>query len=143
MFAKASQYAIRSVLYLAIHGQPENRIGVQEISDALEVPKPFLSKILQQLAKNRLISSTKGPTGGFFLSEDNLDNALIQIIECIEGKDPFKGCILGLPECSSQNPCPLHTQTQAFRQGLNFQLRHQSIRDLAVQIQKGRTALLL
>ena len=71
MFSKSCKYGIRAVLYLAVHSTNEKRLGVTEIASELDVPKHFLAKILQQLAKENLISSTKGPTGGFFLNAKN------------------------------------------------------------------------
>ena len=69
MFSQACKYAIRAVLYLAVHASEGKKVGVKDIAAALDVPKYFLAKILQQLSRNNLISSTKGPSGGFFLSE--------------------------------------------------------------------------
>lgn len=65
MFSKACTYAIRAALYLAVHAGPQARLGVKEIAEALDVPKHFLAKILQQLVRNNLVSSVKGPSGGF------------------------------------------------------------------------------
>ncbi len=134
MFSKACKYAIRSSLYLAAHTSDQHKLGVKEIAEELEIPKHFLGKILQQLSRQGLISSTKGPSGGFYLSEENAKVTLSQIVECIDGLDIFNKCILGLAECSSPNPCPLHTQAAAYREGLNFQLKHQTITELARKV---------
>jgi len=136
MFSKACKYGIRAVLYLAVHAKLNNKRSVQEIADALKVPKHFLGKILQQLSKQQLISSTKGPNGGFFLSLENYDTTIEKIIECIDGIDVFSSCVLGLPVCSEENPCPLHIHAFAFREGLRYQLKHQSIEELARKIKK-------
>ena len=74
MFSKSCKYGIRAVLYLAVHSSLQKRLGVTEIASELEIPKHFLAKILQQLAKENLISSTKGPSGGFFLSKKNRES---------------------------------------------------------------------
>ncbi|MCB0569855.1 MAG: Rrf2 family transcriptional regulator, partial [Phaeodactylibacter sp.] len=117
MFSKACKYAIRAALYLAVHAESGQKLGVKDIATALDVPQHFLAKILQQLSRNHLISSTKGPSGGFFLDEQNMEVTLRQIVECIDGPDMFTSCILGLPVCSSENPCPLHIQAFAYREG--------------------------
>jgi Rrf2 family iron-sulfur cluster assembly transcriptional regulator len=136
MFSKACKYGIRAALYLAIHAGTSQKIGVREIATTLDVPQHFLAKVLQQLAKNRLISSVKGPNGGFYLDEKNMEATLKQIVECIDGPEVFTSCILGLPVCSSANPCPLHVQAYAYREGLNYQLKHQAIGELANKILK-------
>lgn len=136
MFSKACKYGIRAVLFLALHTSEQVKIGVVDIAKALNVPQHFLAKILQQLSKSNLISSTKGPNGGFYLNEENLESTLDKIIMCIDSREVFSSCILGLPVCSSENPCPLHIQAYAYREGLHYQLRHQSIRELAQKIEK-------
>ena len=136
MFSKACKYGIRAVLYLAVNSNQKNRIGVTEISESLEVPKHFLAKILQQLAKEELISSIKGPGGGFYLSKKNKEANLKGVIKAIDGPDLFEDCILGLKECSSENPCPLHTQAYGLREGLNYQLEYPTIGEYAEKIKR-------
>ncbi|MEZ4932238.1 MAG: Rrf2 family transcriptional regulator [Saprospiraceae bacterium] len=135
MFSKTCQYAIRAVLYLAVHTSDKNA-GVNELAEALNAPKHFLAKILQQLSKHGLVSSIKGPNGGFFMGEKNLKATLEDIILCIDGPDVFTGCVMGLPQCSGENPCPLHVQANAYRQGLQFHLKYQSIGEMAVMVER-------
>ncbi|HMQ60877.1 MAG TPA: Rrf2 family transcriptional regulator [Flavilitoribacter sp.] len=135
MFSNACKYGIRAALYLAAH-EPGRKSGVKEIASQLNVPAPFLAKLLQQLAKEGVISSIKGPGGGFFMSPANLNGSLSEVINCIDGLDPLNACILGLPACSHKHPCPLHAQAFAYRQGLKFQLEHQTIKDLAQSVKK-------
>lgn len=134
MFSKPCKYAIRAALYLAVHSNEHRKLGVKELAEALEVPQHFLAKILQQLVRNHLISSLKGPNGGFFLSEANREVRLRQIVMCIDGPDVFTSCILGLPVCNSAHPCPLHKQALAYRDGLDYQLKHQGVGELAKRI---------
>lgn len=141
MFSKACQYAIRATLYLAMHSSESQKIGVKEISTALEVPQHFLAKTLQQLSRYHLISSIKGPNGGFFLNDKNREITLRQIVVCIDGPDFFTSCILGLPVCSGEKPCPLHMQAMAYREGLNYQLKHQSISELAQRMFNDQLAI--
>ena len=71
MLSNASKYAIKAILYLAENSNSKNKISVKDITKVLDVPSPFLAKILQQLVKSKLISSTKGPNGGFYLDDKN------------------------------------------------------------------------
>lgn len=120
MFSKACTYAIRAVLYLATHGNEAKKLGVKDVAKALDAPKAYLAKLLQQLARHNLIASSKGANGGFYLTTEHRKARLQDIIECIDGKDALTGCILGLPVCSSENPCPLHTEALKFREGLDL-----------------------
>ena len=136
MFSSACQYAIRAVLFLAVHASDEHKVGVDELTQGLGVPRHFLAKILQDLAKHKLISSKKGPGGGFYLSAKNLQSPLTSIVEAIDGPDIFRRCVLGFETCGSANPCPLHMQAFAFREGLRYQMASYTIEDMAHRIQR-------
>jgi Rrf2 family iron-sulfur cluster assembly transcriptional regulator len=136
MFSKACQYAIRAVLFLAAHNPEGKKVSLAEIATAIDVPHHFLGKNLQLLVRDGLVSSSKGPHGGFWMTSDNLDRSLIDVIQLIDGPGIFQSCVLGLPFCSSANPCPLHVQAMAFRDGLLYQLKHNTIRELGLRIQR-------
>ncbi len=138
MFSKTCQYGIRAVLYLAVHTNFEHKLGVKEIAASLEVPQPFLAKILQKLSKNDLITSVKGPKGGFYLSNKNRIITIEKVVECLDGADVFTSCVLGLPICSEENPCPLHVHAFSFRAGLKYQLKHQNVDELARRIKREK-----
>lgn len=135
MFSNSCKYGIRAVLYLAINTKNGEKVGAKGIAENLNVPKPFLAKILQELSRHNLISSAKGPKGGFYLNKENLEQPLLNIIELIDGQQVFSSCILGLPVCSSETPCPLHFKATAYRNGLLEIISGQSIEDLATSIE--------
>lgn len=136
MFSKACTYGIRAVLYLAVHTDADHKLGVKEIAEALNVPKPFLAKILQQLSRHHVVSSSKGTGGGFYLDKEKNDITLRDVVEVIDGSDIFSACILGLPVCSSANPCPLHHKALVYRQGIVDLINNQSIEDFVKKINK-------
>lgn len=61
MLTNATKIAIRATLYLAMFSNETKKLGVKHIAETLEIPKPFLAKLLQKLNKNDIVSSTKGP----------------------------------------------------------------------------------
>jgi Rrf2 family protein len=106
IFSQSSQYAIKSCIYLARNNKV---IGVTEIAEFINSPISFTSKILQRLAKNEIISSTKGRNGGFYLNEVQLQTITIKdICTVFEQREFLHGCILGKLNCSEINPCPVH-----------------------------------
>lgn len=135
MFSKACKYGIRAVLYLAAHSNEKRNVGVDEIAKELDVPRHFLAKTLQQLTRAELISSVKGRNGGFYLSVENLNGNLFEVVKTIDGGDMLSSCILGLPECSSANPCPLHNQAFVYREGLVHQFKYLTIKDIAERVE--------
>jgi len=136
MFSKSCKYAIRAVLYLAVNTSPEKKLGTKEVADNLDIPKPFLAKILQQLSRHQILSSSKGAGGGFYIDPEKNVFSLSDVIEIMDGTEVFTGCILGLAACSSENPCPLHNKAMAYRQSIFNQMEHQSIEDFAKMIKK-------
>jgi Rrf2 family protein len=117
----------------------KHKIGVKTISEELEVPQPFLAKLLQQLNKSGLVTSTKGPYGGFYLSEENKNKTVWDIVLVIDGNDRFNQCFLGLSKCGDDNPCPVHFSVATFKQKLFKDFKEKSISEFVEEIKmKGR-----
>jgi Rrf2 family protein len=127
MLSQKCKYAMRCVLYLSVESSEVHKKGGQEIAKALNIPTAFALKILQQLVANKIISSAKGPNGGFYLTKENKERKLIDIVECIDGLDFFHQCGLGLDKCSDEQPCPFHESFVKIRQ-----IFHQSIADMSI-----------
>jgi len=143
MLSNASKYAIRSVLYLAEYSNENKKFGAKKISEELEIPLSFIAKILQQLAKNNVISSVKGPRGGFYTSPENLQKNICAILEVIENGQIFEGCFLGLPKCSNENPCPVHHIVAPFKKALLDKFKNQTIADFADEVKTNGSYLSL
>ncbi len=129
MFSNSTKYAIRTIEYLLNHHGDE-KLSVANLAKELDIPQPFLSKIMQQLSKGGVISSTKGRGGGFYLSKENMNRPLIDVVICIEGYNVFDKCILGLKECSDENPCLLHKYYKVFKGSLVKPIGQDSIEEL-------------
>ena len=134
MFSKSCKYAIRSILFLAIYTSEDHKIGVDDLAAKLDVPKHFLAKILQQLTRFKLISSVKGRNGGFFLTEENKNSNLLAVIESMDGPRAFRECVLGMTECSNENPCPYHTAVRRYRDQFLILVKEETIRESAERI---------
>ena len=109
IFSKKCELALQAVLYLTIKSKDEFH-NSGDISKELQLPKEFVSKVLQKLTETGIVGSKKGKTGGFFLAKDPSEIRLIQIVEAIDGLEVFEKCVLGFPGCSPNNPCPLHNK---------------------------------
>ncbi|GGK13721.1 hypothetical protein GCM10007962_04970 [Yeosuana aromativorans] len=136
MLSNACKYAIRSILYLGIQTDENTKVGVKRIADELETPQPFLAKLLQQLTKTNLVSSTKGPNGGFYLSQKDKENSVWDVIKNIDGTSKFDDCFLGLSTCSDNNPCPVHFIVSPFKQKLLDNFKDKTIAQYVTEITK-------
>jgi len=115
IFSKTCEYAIRAVLYIAHKSALDKRVGIKEIAAGIDSPELYLAKILQDLSRKGIISSAKGPNGGFYIENNALSKPISDIVEAVDGNGLFYGCALGLKQCSEINPCPLHDQFKAIR----------------------------
>jgi len=132
MFSNSTKYAIRAIEHL-LKNQDKGRSTVTEMARELSIPQPYLSKILQQLSKSKLLSSTKGRGGGFYLSKENIKRPLLDVVVCIEGYNVFAECLLGLAHCSDANPCLLHPYYKDFKQSIEKLIIEGSIENLLVK----------
>ena len=133
LFSKQCEYGILSVLYIATKGN-NAVVSSQEISERLDIPKEFVSKILQSLCKGRIIGSVKGKNGGFFLKRNPRRIHLIDIVRAIDGDDILNSCVLGFRECSSANPCPVHNKWKNIRKSISEMLISENLDRLKIKI---------
>ena len=135
MISNTCRYGIRAVIYIASQPKPETNTGLKKIAKDLNIPNPFLAKILQQLARHKILYSTKGPHGGFSMLKDPRQISLLDIIEIIDGKDFFENCIIHNKKCQyfdkKKIPCPLHEDYDELRLGLVKLFTNETIYNLA------------
>jgi Rrf2 family protein len=138
MFSKATEYALRATIYIAQKSSEEKKLGIEEISKAIDSPKSFTAKILQALTKNNsIISSVRGPNGGFFLTEKAKKLPVRSILKAMGEDEILDKCVLGLKLCSEIQPCPLHTQYKPIRKQLSELFISKTIWELASEIKDG------
>ena len=135
IFSRSDEYAIRAMTFLA--RLPAGQLaGAREISEAERIPMQFLWKILQILARKKLIRSFKGLRGGYELAQPADKITLDMIIQANTGSGRIHGCVLGLSECSEHLPCPLHGKWSGMRAGLLEMLETSTLADLAKSPQR-------
>ena len=85
LLTRASEYALLSLDVLRKSDSP---MGAEQLANELSIPKSFLAKILQSLAKQGILESRKGAHGGFILAKDVSKISVNEIIFASEGKSP-------------------------------------------------------
>ena len=134
MLSNSCRYGIRAVIYLASQQPAGIKVGIKQISKDLDLPTPFLAKILQQLAKQKILSSSKGPHGGFSLQKDPHNITLLDIVNTIDGSDTFTGCVMHKGTCEGvageKKLCPLHDDYDKTRSELLKLFSSKTIYDL-------------
>jgi len=144
MLSNTCKYAIRAVIYLAVNDGSGSKIGIKKISKDLKIPSPFLGKILQLLSKHKILSSTKGPNGGFGLGKNKENIFLIDIVEIIDGIDSFHNCIIGVKYCTEQEaPCALHSRYAELRENIRKMFEAATIEMLSKDIKAGKRGFVI
>lgn len=141
MFSKTCEYAIRAIIFIAQQTQDGSRVGVKAIAKGIDSPEYFIAKILQDLSRKGFVQSVKGPNGGFFLNEVNLQMPLSRLVREIDGDRLFTACALGLKQCSATHPCPLHHEFALVKSGYVRILEESLIGDLAMGVNSNLTFL--
>jgi Rrf2 family protein len=122
MLSNTCKYAVRALIYLGKYSAGGTKIGIKKISSDLIIPTPFLGKILQNLVKQKVLVSTKGPNGGFGLGKSADEISLYDIVRIVDGEDFFLNCLIGLQPCSihaeNEKPCPVHSRFGPIREQL-------------------------
>ena len=132
MFSKTCEYGLRAVIFIAQESKIDNKLSITAISDAIDSPKPFTAKILQQLTKHKIIQSIKGPHGGFFIDKKDLKEiTLSNIVQVLDGDTIYTGCGLGLHECNENKPCPVHFKFIEIRNDLRKMLENTTLLELS------------
>jgi Rrf2 family iron-sulfur cluster assembly transcriptional regulator len=127
LFSSATGYGLRAVSILPEDGS--YRLA-QVLAKELNLPGPFLAKILQSLVQAGLLESVRGPKGGYRFAKPPATITVGDVVEALEGPDAMQGCAMGFPNCGPENPCPLHVSWSEVKAQLDVCLTEVTIRDL-------------
>ncbi|GAA3601323.1 RrF2 family transcriptional regulator [Flavivirga amylovorans] len=141
MLSNSSKYAIKAVLFLALNASEKKKVMVKNISKPINVPQAYIAKLLQPLVKEKIVSSARGPKGGFYLDETNLEQPIISIVNIIDGEKRLNSCLMSLKKCNEEKPCPLHNELSASRAQILNNLRSRTIKDLVKEVKLGNAFL--
>ncbi|HEV8672491.1 MAG TPA: Rrf2 family transcriptional regulator [Methylomirabilota bacterium] len=97
-FTKKADYGLMAVHYIAFH-QHDGVANAKRIAEDLGIPGELLAKILQRLAKRKLIRSLNGPKGGYILAREPRKIMVGEVLRAIEGP-------LGIVHCYQDLGCP-------------------------------------
>ena len=101
--------------YLA-RQNPSERVRANDLSKAIGVSAPFLSKIMRRLTVHGLLDARKGHHGGFQLSRPAGQIRFIDILRAVDFNPDSEHCLFGLGNCDAQNPCPLHHEWSVLKE---------------------------
>tara|TARA_R100001143_G_scaffold52492_1_gene47735 strand:+ start:11623 stop:12069 length:447 start_codon:yes stop_codon:yes gene_type:complete len=141
MFSTTCHYALQAMLYIAFHHSDDHNIELKIVAEKQKIPKHFLSKILQMMVKHKLLTSMKGPTGGFRLNRDPEEIYLIEIVEATDGLEVFNQCGIGFKKCNDDKPCPIHNDFKKIRGQVKNLFETTSLKQMVDDVQNGKSII--
>jgi Rrf2 family protein len=123
-----TEYAFFALKYMADVGRVTS---AQELSEKLEIPRPYLRRILQELTRNELISSRRGQKGGFTLTKDHDSVNLLQVLDIFQGSVNVPKCNDDKAGCDRITRCALRSHFDLLEQNLRNQLKSITLRTIA------------
>jgi Rrf2 family protein len=129
---RAGEYGVLGLMNLARRA-PSGVSMIEEVSRAEKIPKSFLAKIFQDLARGGLVRSNRGAGGGFALARRPSQITVLEIIEAIEGEIVFQRCKLAKPDCGHTGGCALCGLYERAQDGVKEVLSRTTLRALVSQ----------
>lgn len=137
MLSLSCKAAIKSVIFLGSKYETGEKFSIKDIASHINENEHTIGKILQKLVKYKIIFSSKGPNGGFYITEKQTNQPIIKIVEAIDGQEIFKQCGLGLAKCSESHPCPFHNDFKPVRELFKKMCEEKKIIDLYLNVNEG------
>ena len=129
MLSQTSEHALRAVLYLA--RQPDDTsVPADVIAEALGAPPKYLAKTLNVLAKQGILRSMRGPTGGFRLAVRADALTLARVVEPFDDSRNSGMCLLGGRPCDARTPCAAHDHWTAIAEQVWAPLQKSTVAEL-------------
>ncbi len=137
MLSLSCKAAIKATIYLGSKLHSTDKTGIKDIAEYIDENEHTVAKLLQKLVKKKIIKSAKGPNGGFYITPEQTNIKIIEIVKLIDGNDVFEHCGLGLNSCNDAHPCPFHNEFKPIRDDFKKMCSTNSIKNLYENVVSG------
>ena len=127
-FTKRADYGLMAIHYIAIN-DGFGAVSAKRIAEEFTIPPELMAKILQKLAKQRLIVSTNGPKGGYALARRPTEITVGQVIRALEGPINIVSCLEDA-DCPQMQKCNLRRPVQKIQAAISQVLDTMSLAEL-------------
>lgn len=142
IFSQTCKAAIKAVIFITTRSMKKQTATIKTIVSEIGENEHTVAKLLQVLAKHQLISSIKGPAGGFFMTEAQMQARIKDVVFAIDGNEDLKRCVLGLNQCNPNKPCPIHFEYLEAKKVILDILHDHSIAGWAEMVDSGVSNLI-
>lgn len=131
--SRKGEYAVRGMVYLA--QQPaKNMTLLSDMARAVDAPKDFLAKIMQDFSRSNIVYSARGKGGGFVLARPATKISLREVVESVEGPILMNNCLRGSGTCDRDGSCRVHRLWKKAQEQFVALLDKTTIADLAKEL---------
>jgi len=114
LITRNTDYAIRALVYIL--KSKKDVVSVSELVKNLNMPRPFIRKILQHLQSENILKSVKGQGGGFLVDDSIKEMNLADMIQIFQGKIQLSHCFFRKKICPNKKSCRLRKEINNIEQ---------------------------
>ena len=134
------RYGLRILIDLATHDSTKPRL-VRDIAESQQISEKYISRLIIDLRRARLVRSVRGMKGGFFLARPPQEITLLEIIETMEGTLSIVDCVIAPEKCALHTNCTARNIWQRLNNGIRELMRGITFEEILAEYNKGRTSL--
>jgi len=128
-FTKRADYGLMAIHYIAIQ-EELGAVSAKRIAEEFAIPPELLAKILQRLARERLIVSQNGPRGGYVLARRPIEITVGQVVRALEGPINIVECLEEDSDCPQMARCNLRRPVQKIQVAVSQLLDSMTLAEL-------------
>jgi Rrf2 family protein len=128
LFTRRMDYGLRIMLTLGL--DPQARLSAEEVAQQVDVPRPFVLKIVRQLAEAGLVDARRGPGGGARLAREAEEVSVLDILRAADSPRALNACLLEPRACSRSGTCAAHRLLRPVQETLDRELEQLTLADL-------------
>ena len=140
LLSRGHQYALQALVKLALR-PPGEALMCRELAEDLDLPYPYLSKLMQHCAHLGLVGASRGRSGGYWLGNGVEAMTVRDLYVALNGERKTRECLLGFKECGDETACVMHVEWKPLKEGVFELMASQTLAELAAAVREGRSRL--
>jgi Rrf2 family protein len=126
---KKADYGLMAMKHLSEHAA-QGSCSAKDVAEAYGIPQEALAKILQRLAKARLLTSQHGSNGGYILARDPKTISAFEVIQAIDGPLFITSCVTVRGECGQTDRCTIREPLRKVNESIEQVLKNIKISEM-------------
>ena len=131
------RYGLRILIDLATHDANKPRL-VRDIAESQQISEKYISRLIVDLRRARLVRSVRGMKGGFFLARPPKEITLLDILETMEGTVSIVDCVMAPEKCPRHGGCTARGIWQKLNGGIRELMRSITFEEILAEYSRGK-----